>query len=62
MHYVGGSTNEKLKAQIRKLGGSGLYRFDRERGILPWMGWDFATVKELKETIRLLQQYPLPVQ
>ena len=58
---VGGSTNERLKATIHaRWGIRSLVRFDRQtRTVHPYCTYKYATVAELRETIRLLEQYPM---
>lgn len=58
---VGGNTNESLKKQITsKYGIKSLVRYDRDSGkVKPYVSYKFATVKELKNTLSLLQHYRL---
>ena len=58
---VGGLTNEKLKEQIHsKYGIRSLVMLDRNtKTVKPYCTYKFATLKELKETLRLLRYYPL---
>ena len=52
---VGGSTNEALKKQIRAFGTHSLWRIGRDGEPIACGDFAFGTVKELRETLRVLK-------
>lgn len=61
MALVGGPTNDRLKAEITKRYGiRSLVGFDRTtQTVYPHHTYRFATVNELRTTLKQLEYYPL---